>query len=761
MVHKFVSRKGIGVAVKTVIFLLVLAIMIWNMMPQGEKTIVFTHEQSDFLPAAKHVRADLSQNDGLIVYAEDDRHRLSADLGAQLFMITDKQSGYVWTSSPDLSQESAVGEASRHIANSPVMFTYTTKFKELKTTSLFAEKTSYLVNAIDKGLQIHYRLDQLGISFVMEVVLEDGGLSVRFPHDSIVEEGNFLTSIIAFPMFGAAKQGESGYMVIPDGTGAITHFNQSHKLYDNRGYEKWIYGIDPTFDTQTAPIQGEPILIPAIGMVKEHVGYVQTATQGSADAKLYMNPPGVLGLDYYRGGVEFIIRKSYYTRVGGVQNNILRIEQNMIIANRELRFDFVSGKEVSYVQLAKAVKHRLLPLLDPATSANQVNPSKDSVNNTVLLRLFMSVETRGGGLSKKSKTTTTFDEAQTIAEFYKAQGLEHFELELKGWYDGGYFGRLPGKFPVESKIGGNSGMKKLIEWANESNIPLSVENNDLDVYHEKKANVSLRNDVVRKPDGSVYSYHPIGSTGWYRSEVDWYTLRPEIADKERINNLEKLKMLGVSSINERNLGEQLFSDYSMHEPLRRSQTAAYFEQWLAQDKEKLGSAGVYGGHVYALKHADRILDMTQATSSDYLLDEQIPFVQLIYHGVKPYYTSAINLADLPQTELLRAVEYGAIPSFELTYLPTTDLKYTYYDKLFSAQYEEWRDTVLLAYKMWQDVGARTVRQEMIDHLKLNEDVSRTMYEDGTTVWVNYGESVFMADGIRVEPSHYTVRAEGS
>lgn len=753
MARKYWTRKRIEKAVKAVVVLIALGWFVWWIKPGGEKTLTFARDAAVFAATQAPTGSELAQGGGLTEYADDGKLTLSADLKTQLFVVRDKASGTEWRSSPDPASDGKLNELTTKLAASPFMVAYTKSFADSLTTGLLKEQTTWKAYPIAHGLGIRYTIANLKLAFTAEYTLKDGGLEVRVPDDSIEESGDAaFVSLQAFPMFGAARQGDEGYMVVPDGSGAITYFNKTHKLFDNRGYAKWIYGMDPSFDPLDAPVTGEQIAAPVFGMVKPDGAYIQTLTGGASDARVLAMPPGALSLDYYRGGFDMSLRKAYYTSYGAASKPIPQIERNRIFADRAVRFDFAAGSGKTYADLASLAGERLYPRKAGEAANKQATP---------LIELFLGVETRGDSFSKRLETMTTFAQAQTILGSFRKLGMTDLSAGLKGWTNGGYYGKLPDRFPAESDFGGNGGLKKLLDWSRENGISMSLEDNLIDIYRKEKDGVDLRTDAVRKPDSELYVMKPVGTTGWYRWGVEWHWLSPYVIDKDYMQQeLESLGKLGVDAVDYRHFGEDLYSDYNRKEPLRRSETQRYIEQWLKDAHASLGSVGVYYGNDYAARAADRVLDIPLDASNDYLLDESVPFLQMMMHGSLPYYGSALNRTDDPERELLKAVEYGAVPSFELTYGQTTELRYTNYDVLFSSQYADWTPAVKEAYAAWQEAIAPVNGLRMTGHERKAEGLYATTYEDGTEVWVNYGDADADADGMNVRARSYAVKKGG-
>jgi hypothetical protein len=60
------------------------------------------------------------------------------------------------------------------------------------------------------------------------------------------------------------------------------------------------------------------------------------------------------------------------------------------------------------------------------------------------------------------------------------------------------------------------------------------------------------------------------------------------------------------------------------------------------------------------------------------------------------------------------------------------------------------------YNEYNEKLGHTFNQEIIDHEMLTEDVTVTVYEDGTKAYVNYGYSDYSVDGITVGARDYCV-----
>jgi len=732
-----------------IVFVSMLILMVGNSMKQGQSSVVIPVPSR---PSAVPLGEALPKGEGLNEMAADGPLRLLVDLDMQLFQIRDERSGLVWSSSPSLDSSSSLSDVAAQTLASPILFTYTTQYAEdTLTASLLSEKVVWQAYRINGGIQVRYDLIDLKIGFTVEYTLQDGGFHVFLPQDGIREEGTAaLTSMELLPLFGAARQGEDGYMLIPDGSGALMYFNRVHSFV-NRGYEKWIYGDDPIYRMTDAQQAGESIALPLLGTVKKGGAYLLSITAGAEEAKIVVNPPGVYNIDYYRGGMEFAMRKAYRTKLSRSGERLQRIEKSRILGDREIRLDFLSGEDIGYSELAHLASERLLDNVEDA----QKPYARD---NYLRVRLLMDSQKRNGSWGEKNVVMTTFFEAIRIAEELRQAGISKLAIALKGWQDKGLYANASGSRGADQQFGGNGGLAELLVAMKEREIGITLELNETDAFDKK--GIELKSDLVRTPDGTLYSQNPVDPAGRILNDIIWYRFNAEAARSRRPEMLNFLNKLDVRSVDVKRAGDTLSGDYQRKQVMYRWYGLRETDQLLEDYRSVTGSVGVFYGFLYTAGQADRVLDIPLGTSWDDLLDETVPFLQMLYHGKLTYYSAPINRADETDRLLLRAIEYGAIPTFELTYQSTALLANTLDDGLFSGYYAQWISKVKEAYDIWENTIGGLQSYRIIKHGNVAVDVYRTDYENGVSVWVNYGDERYVQGTLTVEPMGYAVRSGG-
>ena len=108
-----------------------------------------------------------------------------------------------------------------------------------------------------EDLKVWYYFEDMEVGFSIQYHLTEDGFTVTVPFEDFIErieEGRTaadrgtvsywgVRSISILPYFGAAGLEDSGYMLIPDGSGALINFNNQKASYG--AYSQNVYGRDP------------------------------------------------------------------------------------------------------------------------------------------------------------------------------------------------------------------------------------------------------------------------------------------------------------------------------------------------------------------------------------------------------------------------------------------------------------------------------------------------------------------------------------
>ncbi len=721
--------------------------------PATEPTETPTAEQAASVPAEPEALYPISATTKVL---ENDQYELYLDEATANVRVVSKATGTQWLGAPQLSRTAMPNE--KKFVDSAVHIRYTEGADITQTYSLKDKETTFEVQSIEDALRIAFNFGLLRISFAIEYRLTAQGLDVTIPDDSISEQGIArLISIEALPFMNAAKETDEGAMLLPDGSGALLHFRENHPAY-LKGYSEVIYGADPVFIKHSHDYidsawqrmlnPKESIALPVFGIYRNGVGVLGIVKEGDYDARINGTPAGVRAIKLYRASAEFLYRKDDSIIIGN--SGLIPYYQGFRIpGNRTVGFVLLEGSDANYVGMAKRYRDYLMHDRS-ITPVIQDQP-------VVSVKLFGGIQ-REEILGHTFIPMTTFEQARTLTEALRQAGVTALELTVSGWSKNGAYGNQPEHFPVERKLGGLAGLQQLADYARNQDIVLYLSANYVRPYHDSNG-MSKRKDTVRGMDREIfesYNYYP--SDRWNVRSEAFYLLKPDRVYERHIEaEADQYKELGIAGIHLDYMGNLLYSDQTRGEYLERSDTAAVWRKTLDLLRAKTGRTSVDYGYAYTLGHIDRIEQAPVDSSHFIYTDETVPFYQIALHGLVPYYAAPINLLDHEVNQKLRMVEYGALPSFELTYAETNQLQRTMEDRLFSSYYEDWMDTVIDEQQKLQELYGRIAGRFIEHHEKAGQDVYKTTYDNDVEVWVNYSDAAATISGVTIEAKSYTVR----
>jgi len=683
----------------------------------------------------------------------NDKFKLFIDEATGNVRVVSKQTGTEWLGAPQVP--STLPPNNKKFVDSPLHLRYT-EGSDITTTYSLKDSTtttSYKVEGDQVVLDINFGAE--GIAVQMIYTLTDRGLQLDIPFESIVESGSArLTSLEPLPFFNGALETDEGAMLIPDGSGALLNFRTNHEQY-LKGYSEYIYGNDTTFISHTHDMLSaegkrgntirESIALPVFGIYRNGVGSMTIVQDGQYEAKINANPAGIRAIPVYRSAVEFMYRKNDIIFIGN-SGMIPYFQGTMIAGDRSAQYVLLEKEEANYVGMAKAYRSYLQEEQGVTPVANQAP--------NLSLKLFGGIlreEIIGDTFIK----LTTFKQAEEIIESLKELGVANIVATYEGWTKNGVYGAQP-QHKVARQLGGKSGLKKLTAFAEEQGVPLYLRANYVKPF-EATGKYSERKDAVRGMDRELLvatMYWP--SDRWTKNYLTLHYLKPEQAlNKYLKKQVDDLAALGIDGLQLQYMGELIYSDEDKASITDRSVAANAWIESMRLVKEEVGSVAVEYGNAYALGLVDRIEDVPLFHSNYIYTDEAVPFYQLVVHGLVPYYAGPINLREDAEVEYLKAIEYGALPSAELTGELSSKLHRTAETRLFSSYAGDWTAQIAEEYAELLPLYDAIAGQQMTNHERLAPKVFRTSYANGTAVIVNYSNEAVTVDGVTVDSMNYT------
>ncbi|RKP53082.1 hypothetical protein D7Z26_15220 [Cohnella endophytica] len=666
--------------------------------------------------------------DGFALALENESYALYIRPDDTQIAVVNKRNGYRWTSNPteeQLKEEKTKGLPLQNLKSPFALVFVMTQGKDQTirdTLNVSSPKMEVAMIKNDKGVQISYWFPEKKIGLAIQYELTTQGLKVRVPTDGIREEGEFVVfTLDLLPYFGAATSKEDGYLFVPDGPGGLIRFD-SEQADISRGYNHEVYGSEITnmANYTRSGERREDIAYPVFGVKKGDNAYVAVLTQGGDSANISAMPPG-LKTSFYNVNSNQIYREEYLYQVSRLSTPTKANQKQRLDRDREVEYRFLTGEDAGYVGMAKSYREYL-------KANGQLTQTLKPVSHAPMYLKIFGGNFREAYNRIQYVTATTFPQATEIVKSLKDKGMTNAKVIYYGWQDQGDY-NMEKRFPIEKSLGGDSEAKKFVSEMKKENIDVIFQD-DFSWIDSASAS-SGKNNAIRGIDGTAFDGY------------GWYMAKPEKTVREAYDTIDKLKDIGVAGIHYNMLGEVPFNDYDPSGIRTREYTIDAYKGLLDYTRKQLGSASVYRGNAYAVGSVDYIDYFPNESSYDFMIGETVPFYPIVLHGYVPYSFDEGNLRNNVEDEFLKAIEYGAIPTYFLTYKDSRDLKYVA-SWLFSSQYEKWADRLVKEYKDF-DALSGLFSQTIVNHEKLTANRFVTTYEDGTKVIVDYGNKSFKVE----------------
>lgn len=705
--------------------------------------------------------------DSMTTIAENDNFILkfneNEDDDEDLLALQNKSNGFIWWSSP----VNAMGDTNatntlRQELKSAVTFTYGKPADRTTSNQRSAKNGSSSYKIIDNGIEITFKFRKAGITIPVIYTLEDDYLKVTVNTADIVEDnpsdtdGQILTSMTLLGSMGAVSMDDcGGYFVIPDGSGALINFNNGKT--SSKSYSSKIYGSDTAMVPTTASAVTEQVYFPMYGVVRDDGnGLMAVAVQGDANASIKSSVSIQSKSSYNTCNFEFTLRSTDTYYMGGDTTPLTVFEKGgMKTETIEVRYYPLADSNLDYTDIAECYRNYLL------TDGGVTKKEEENTSN-LYIDLYGGVEkeTPVCGIPMVLKTAiTSFDNAQTIISQIKNNGTDNMIVSYHNWTNAGIKNQVDFKATPSNTLGGSSKFKSFKKYLDQNGISLyPVVENDKFVsgggyYTFQNTNIRVSGSYSR-----ILGYDM--AFGEQSSNEDSYSLlSPATFDEIYSKLAKKYSSANLNGVSIGNMTSTLYGDYGK-KMLCRKDTQDILTNSLSNIQSSVGSVLGVTANEYTLPYLDHITDVPLSSSGYDIFDVDIPFYQLVMHGVTPLATTPINASADSDLVLLQAIASGMNPRYDMIFEETSTLKDTEYDNLYYAYYENWVSTASQQYNFAKNV-LDVVSGSYITSYKQVDDTIYTEYDNGTKTEVNLSDKSIKVNGTEYKYSDYVIEGGAS
>lgn len=670
----------------------------------------------------------ITDAEGYQAVLDNGRYRLWLEPTTSRIEVEELASGKRWRSNP--SESDLIGEKVKGILltnlQSPFYFEFTKVGKTQRDITNTMDAGPTIDYAVKGGtLQATYTFDKFGIKLSLQYTLTEHGLVAAIPSEGIVEAGDRrMLSLNLLPFFGAAPEdAKDGYQFVPDGPGGLIYFDRERTIGGDKNYIQPVYGMEIS-NYIFSEAQREPIGYPVFGMKEGGQAFAAIIAQGEMTALIKAQPAGGVS-SFHSSNAEFVYRQEYSKRLSRLSAPVTLIQEERIKQDRVVEYRLLTGQNADYVGMANAYR-------DYLTETNQLTKRLDPVGDIPLELTLLGGNARKTTLSTDYIPTTTFEQANEIVTRLVEDGVGQLRVTYDGWRSNGEL-NTGERFAVEKKLGGADGLERLAGQLKMLGVDTFRLDANLLWTANSRTGELARSGGVRGIDGSVYN------------DSGSFMLTPLQGVPLAVQWWEAMRKLGVTGVSFSRFGQTVYRDYNEDKPLEREDTAGLYGGLFRKLGGDQANVAAQRANAYALAGVDYIGSLTLDSNHDFIVDETVPFFPMVIHGYVTYSGRPGNLRDLYKEEQLKAVEYGAIPSFLITYDSPRLLKDTWTEGLYSSEFKMWEQRIKEEVALFQQL-APVLHQQMVGHKRVRDDVYATTYEDGTVVEVDYRSGTFRVKG---------------
>lgn len=606
--------------------------------------------------------------------------------------------------------------------------------KELDLSEAVSDKPVFNINVI-------YRLE--GEDLVVEIPLQEMEFKDELP----------IYSVCPLPYFGAGGTEEEGYILVPEGGGAVIRFN--NQKVSQSSYFSRLYGWDMAL-RRDAVVHNTRSYFNAFGIANGDDSVLCIMEEGTAYAAVRADISGKANsYNYVNALYSVCLREQYIMDSTGSNSAIYVYQKDLPDETLTQRYRFIHSSD--YTDMAKEYQSYLKEKNDGFLT------KREDTSTPVAVEIVGAVDkvkqVLGVPVSRPLRLTT-FKEAETIIRQLTEQGMDNMSVKLTGWCNGGMNQKILKRVKPLSELGGKKALKSMIGAAESLGVDVYLDG----VTHYANNSNLLDGffsyaDAAKLISKEMAELHPYSAVTFAERE-NWKTyflLHTELA-AQMAENLTSFAAKYDAGVSFRDTGRDLSADYYRKKTYSRQAVLELQRESLKKLADSGQNVMINMGNDYALPYADMVTNMNLQGSQYTLLDEFVPFYELAVHGYVNYTGESLNLAGNMEDELLRSAEYGAGLSFTLMQESAFALQKTLYTEYYGADYNAWHDRMLEIYNRYNSELGHVFCQEMTGHEVLAPGLSCTTYEDGTKVYVNYNYEDMETPSGRVPARDYmTVR----
>ena len=726
-----------------------------NILGDTDQDTEEDEEEKIFTPQEAVKNAD---ENGRAISVGNKKFRIVIDKTTGYLYLVNLKNNKIWSSCPydSLNDEIASGITRTNLrSNIVVNYISSDSISVINSYagSILNDSVKYSVNR--DTITAEYTFEDEGFVIPLEFTVTDTGMDVAVIFEKIKDKpGKRVNSIEVLPYFGAAGINEKGYMLIPDGCGAIINYNNGKTEFSP--YEKEFFGGNKCKLINLSTTEEEEIRLPFYGMCSEDNAFVATVTQGAETASLNASVSGKTS--NYNNIYTKAIYRAYDTvdlkdSVGKELYAKYSASDTVKLKKYSISYTLLSDSNANIVGMANAARRKLFA---------GAEKTKDNGEFKLYLDLFGAVQKEKAFLGFRFtgvQPLTTYKQAEEIISHFRKSGIKDLKIGYRYASDLTYKGKISSKISPSRSLGGKSGFKSLLNFAQENNVEIfpylnfvSFKKNGNRYVNSKDSIMGLQLNVVE-----LYPYN-INDGLRNKLKKPTYLVAGSRYNKAKKQILNTSKKYGSGLLFDES-ANYIYSDYVRGGyQVDRVKTAQ--EDVFKSIDNKNNPVMMSNPNFYAIKYADYLSDIPMYSSGYYLFDEDVPLVQMILKGYIPYSTPSLNIRGINDNTVLKIIETGSNIKFNVIYNKGSSILGTELSNLlYGAEYSSVKVNATKIYKKLEPVFKKISGADIKEYSSQNSVISIS-YDNGIKIILNYNNREVKFGSVKVGANDYRIIEKG-
>ncbi len=585
------------------------------------------------------------------------------------------------------------------------------------------------------------KLKQDDVAFKLRVryTLLDGNFWVHADWQNLSKNPKaFIAEIGLMERFGALRSpGPNDFILLPDGCGALLYPANKSSAAD-KDLRFAVYGEDPSNPGRTddTPLRAA---IASFGVRGQSAGFIALVEQGAAQCEIIakQNIPGEIKQS--AAGVRFKVTAVGLDKAGAAAYRAPNgyFEGDPAGLNKSnamsIVYRFFNKDNAVFSTMAVACRELLI-------NTGVLSSTKTVQNNDSLLPLNLTLLGTGPGAKGANRKLTTFAQAQDIIMRLKNSSINNINVRYLGALRNGWLQSSPERVAPLARLGGKTRLAELQSYCETKGVLLYLDTQLYPASTQTAKSISGKVTTATHPNTVL--------------ETDKTVKLRSLSSLNKATHalLTRLGEFNAAGISLADVGTTLYSDYS-GKGMSRMQAIDKLDTLLPALSAKW-KIMLNGSNIYAARYADVIVNLPsepqmRMAESRYIA---VPLMQMLLHGSADYSGKPLNLSKDDPNALLRAISFGACPSY--VWQSAVD------DPTLSFESENTLTNAANAYSKLNSALADLRKVRIVEYrIDAMTGICITRYSNETMIYVNYSDTTRVLDNMTI-PAKNFIRTEG-